>query len=117
MSMSIQPKEYKDLKEYWDYQWKIQYNKEQVYAMATKFEGRTFNDLGPVAIDEVKTMLWDRIRPDEYEEPPEEWVPKDEKYRLWSEDQLDTTKLSPNARKVVLRASHRVSEVPNILND
>ena len=63
-------------------------------------------------------MLWDRIDDQhEYEEPPEEWVPKDEKYRLWSEDRLDTTKLSPKARKVVLRASHRVREVPNILND
>ena len=99
--MSIQPKEYNDLKEYWDYQRKIQYNKEQVYAMATKFEGRTFNDLGPVAIDEVKTMLWDRIRPDEYEEPPEKWVPKDEKYRLWNEGTPKKFKVSFKKMKTV----------------
>ena len=29
--MSIQQKEYNDLKEYWDYQRKIQYNKEQIF--------------------------------------------------------------------------------------
>tara|TARA_B110000037_G_C16986323_1_gene451188 strand:+ start:623 stop:973 length:351 start_codon:yes stop_codon:yes gene_type:complete len=115
--MAIQQQEYNDLKEYWDYQRKIQYNKEQIFSIADKFEGRTYNDLGPIHIDEVKKMLWDKLTPAEYEEPPEEWVPKDEKYRLWSEDRLDTTKLSPKARKVVLRASHRVREVPNILND
>ena len=59
--MSIQQKEYNDLKEYWDYQRKIQYNKEQIFAMANRFEGRTYNDLGPVHIDEVKKMLWDKL--------------------------------------------------------
>tara|TARA_B100000035_G_C20585262_1_gene372886 strand:+ start:107 stop:472 length:366 start_codon:yes stop_codon:yes gene_type:complete len=116
--MAIQPKEYNDLKEYWDYQRKIAYNKEQIYAMAERFEGRTYNDFGPVHIDEVKKMLWDKIKPEEYEEPPEDWVPQDPKLRMWHEDQLDTTKISPKARKVVLRANPiRQKEMPNILND
>ena len=115
--MAIQPKEYNDLKEYWDYQRKVQYNKEQIFDIADRFKGRIYNDLGPVHIDEVKKMLWDKLTVEEYEDPPEEWVPKDEKYRLWSEDRLDTTKLSPKARKIVLRANHKVKEVPNILND
>ena len=116
--MAIQPKEYNALKEYWDYQRKVQYNKEQIFAMAKRFEGRTYNDFGPVHIDEVKTMLWNKIQPQEYEDPPEDWVPEDPKYRLWHEDQLDSTKLSPKARKVVLRANTgKVKEVPNILND
>jgi len=117
MSMSIQPKEYNDLKEYWDYQRKIQYNKEQIFAMANRFEGRTYSDLGPVHIDQVKTMLWDKIQPEEYEEPPEDWVPQDPKFRLWNEEQLDATKLSPKARKVVLRSKQRIDEVPKILDD
>ena len=117
MSMSIQQKEYNDLKEYWDYQRKIQYNKEQIFAMANRFEGRTYNDLGPVHIDQVKTMLWDKIQPEEYEEPPEDWVPQDPKFRLWNEERLDATKLSPKARKVVLRAKQRIDEVPKILDD
>ena len=116
--MAIQPKEYNDLKEYYDYQRKIAYNKEQIYAMAERFEGRTYNDFGPVHIDEVKSMLWNRIKPEEYEEPPEDWVPTDPKLRLWHEDKLDIKQLSPKARKVVLRANlGKVKEVPNILND
>ena len=65
--MAIQEKDYKDLKEYWDYQRKIQYNKECVYRMAEKFEGRAYNDFGPIHIDDVKTMLWDKIKSDEYD--------------------------------------------------
>ena len=49
--MAIQQKEYISQQEYWDYQRKIQYNKEQIFAMAKRFEGRTYNDLGPVHID------------------------------------------------------------------
>ena len=96
--MAIQQKEYISQQEYWDYQRKVQYNKEQIYAMAKRFEGRTYNDFGPVHIDEVKEMLWNKIQPHEYEEPPSDWVPEDPKYRLWSEDQLDATKLKPKAR-------------------
>ena len=51
--MAIQEKDYKDLKEYWDYQRKIQYNKECVHRMAEKFEGRAYNDFGPIHIDDV----------------------------------------------------------------
>ena len=116
--MTIQPKEYNDLKEYWDYQRKIQYNKEQIYAMAERFEGRTYNDFGPVHIDEVKAMLWDRIKPDEYEDPPEDWVPQDPKYKLWYETgELRIRDLSPTARKVVLRANAKQGTMPGILND
>tara|TARA_B100001142_G_C14051492_1_gene546088 strand:+ start:218 stop:580 length:363 start_codon:yes stop_codon:yes gene_type:complete len=115
--MAITQKDYNAQQEYWDYQRKVQYNKEQIFAMAKRFEGRTYNDFGPVHIDEVKTMLWNKIQPHEYEEPPADWVPEDPKYRLWNEDQLDATKLSPKARKVVLRAKSKVNEVPNILND
>ena len=42
--MAIQQKEYISQQEYWDYQRKIQYNKEQIFAMAKRFEGRTYND-------------------------------------------------------------------------
>ena len=115
--MAIQQKEYISQQEYWDYQRKVQYNKEQIFAMAKRFEGRTYNDFGPVHIDEVKEMLWNKIQPHEYEEPPSDWVPEDPKYRLWSEDKLDATKLKPKARKVVLRAKQKIDEVPNILDD
>ncbi len=114
--MAIAEKDYKDLKEYWDFQRKIEYNKEQVFDMAEKFEGRAYNEFGPIHIDDVKDLLWTRIKPDEYMEPPSNWIPKNEKYRLWFEkEQLS---IKPKGRKVVLRGrSNKINEVPNILND
>ena len=50
-----------------------------------KFEGRVYNDFGMVHTDDVKTILWDKIPPSEYEEPPKYWVPKDTKLKLWYE--------------------------------
>ena len=44
----ITKKSYEDLKEYWDYQRKIAYNKEMVFMMANSFEGRVYNDFGMV---------------------------------------------------------------------
>ena len=37
--MAISKQSYKELKEYWDYQRKIEYNKEMVHFMAEKFKG------------------------------------------------------------------------------
>ena len=81
----ITKKSYEDLKEYWDYQRKIAYNKEMVFMMANNFEGRVYNDFGMLHIDNVKTILWDKIPPSEYEDPPKHWVPKDPKFKLWNE--------------------------------
>ena len=81
----ITKEQYKDLKEYWDYQRKIAYNKEMVFMMADNFEGRVYNDFGMIHIDNVKTILWDKIPPSEYEDPPRGWIPKDPKFRLWNE--------------------------------
>ena len=52
--MAITKQSYKDLKEYWDYQRKVQYNKEVVYRMADRFEGRVYNDFGMVDLNEMK---------------------------------------------------------------
>ena len=51
--MAIQEKEYIHLKEYWDFQRKLEYNKEQVYKMADNFSGRMYSEFGPVNIDKV----------------------------------------------------------------
>ena len=83
--MAISETSYKDQKEYWDYQRKIQYNKEELSAIAERFEGRVYNDFGMIHIDNVKTILWDKIPPSEYEDPPKGWIPKDPKFRLWNE--------------------------------
>ena len=113
--MAITQADYNNLKEYWDYQRKVEYNKEQIFMMAEKFEGRAYNDFGPVHIDEIKELLWNKIKPDEFEEPPSDWVPKNEKDRLCNEN--EPLRISPKARKVVLRARNTIDKVPNILND
>ena len=78
----ITKKSYEDLKEYWDYQRKIAYNKEMVFMMANSFEGRVYNDFGMVNLDDMKDLLWTRVKPEDYEEPRKGWVPEDPKLRF-----------------------------------
>ena len=78
----ITKKSYEDLKEYWDYQRKIAYNKEMVFMMANSFEGRVYNDFGMVNLDDMKDILWTRVKPEDYEEPRKGWVPEDPKLRF-----------------------------------
>jgi hypothetical protein len=78
----ITKKDYEDLKEYWDYQRKIEYNKEIVRNMADQFEGRIYNDFGRVDINEMKDLLWTKVKTEDYEEPRKGWVPKDETLRF-----------------------------------
>ena len=80
--MAISKKSYEEQKEYWDYQRKIEYNKEMVHFMAEKFNVRVYNDFGMVHIDEMKDLLWTRIDPSQYDEPKSGYVPADPKYRF-----------------------------------
>lgn len=84
--MPISKKDYEELKPYYDYQRKVAYNKEAVMNMAMNFEGRIFDQFGPVSLPEFKTHLWDKIRPEEYEEPPSDWVPEDKSWRIEGEN-------------------------------
>ena len=52
--MTIQPKEYNSKKEYWDYQRKVEYNREQINMMSERFDGRVYSDFGMVSVDEIK---------------------------------------------------------------
>jgi hypothetical protein len=83
--MPISKKDYEDLKPYYDYQRKVAYNQEAVFSMSVNFEGRIYDQFGPVSLPEFRTHLWDKIRPEEYEEPPRDWVPKDETLRVEGE--------------------------------
>ena len=99
--------EYKDLKEYWDYQRKIAYNKEMVFMMADNFEGRVYNDFGMVGLDQMKDLLWQRVKPEDYEEPRKGWVPEDPKLRFDWEGPANMPKFEveeTKGRPVVLRA-------------
>ena len=46
--MPITKESYQDLKEYWDFQRKIQFNKEKIKAFAEQFENRVYNEFGQV---------------------------------------------------------------------
>ena len=83
--MAIPEKEYIELKEYWDFQRKKEYNKEKVIKMCESFGGRLYDQFGQVPLQEIKDTIWTRIPQSEYEEPPKDWVPEDPTYRLWNE--------------------------------
>ena len=83
--MAIPEKEYIELKEYWDFQRKKEYNKEKVMKMCESFGGRLYDQFGPIPLQEVKDTIWSKIPQSEYEDPPEEWIPEDPNYRLWHE--------------------------------
>jgi len=78
----ITKKDYENLKEYWDYQRKVEYNKEVVFNMADSFEGRVYNDFGAVNLNDMKDLLWTRVKPEDYENPRKGWVPLNENYRF-----------------------------------
>ena len=108
----ITKQSYKDLKEYWDYQRKIAYNKEMVFMMADNFEGRVYNDFGMVSLDDMKDLLWTRVRPEDYEEPRKGWVPEDPKLRFEWEGPAHMPKIFDlsgvrSGRPVVLRAKKK----------
>jgi rRNA processing protein Gar1 len=97
--MPINKKDYEDLKPYYDYQRKVAYNKEQVMNMAMNFEGRIYDQFGPVSLPEFKVHLWDKIRPEEYEDPPKDWVPKDESLRIEGEVYTNLSNFNMFTRK------------------
>ena len=80
--MTITKKDYLDLKPYWDFQRKKEYNKEMINFMADKFQGIVYNDFGLLHLDEMKELLWTRVDEREYENPKQGYVPKDPKYRF-----------------------------------
>ena len=83
--MEIPKTKYEELKEYWDYQRKIAYNKEVIYHMAGRFQNRVYNDFGQVSIEKLKEILWTRVQPEDYEEPRKGYVPEDPKLRIEGE--------------------------------
>ena len=95
----ITKEQYENLKEYYDYQRKVAYNKEIVFNMAEKFEGRVYNDFGMVNMKDMKELLWVRVKPEDYEEPRVGWVPQDESLRFEGEGQAKMPKTVWNGPK------------------
>lgn len=104
--MAISETLYIDLKEYWDYQRKIEYNREKLDELTQKFDNRLMSQFGPISVEQFKEDMWLKIDPIEYEDPPKNWVPKDEKYRLWNETYPPVVPqlTKPKGKPVVLQA-------------
>jgi len=80
--MAILKKDYDKMPEYWDYQRKVEYNKEKVYEICLKFEGRVFDESGMINNRDMKDLLWTKVPENEYEDPPKDWVPENDNYKF-----------------------------------
>ena len=112
--MTITKRSYEELKEYWDFQRKIEYNKEKLKSMAKEMHGKVYNQMGMLSEQELFDSIWTKLPQEAYETPDPTWVPENEHYRFeW--EKFDPTwlvkKLAPPGRKVVLRARDKFNEV------
>ena len=78
--MTIPIDEYNNLKEYYDFQRKKEFNREQLRDAMEEMEQRTGLRVF-MTFDEI----WSRIDEKDYQEIPSSWVPKDSKWRIEGE--------------------------------
>ena len=71
----IDPEEYDRLKEYYDFQRKKEYNREQLQTAIDEMEGR-------IGLTMSFVEIWSRIEEKDLQEAPNNWVPKDPKWRI-----------------------------------
>jgi len=96
----ITKEQYSNLKEYWDYQRLIEYNKELLKSSLEEIKQREFIP-NNISTDDMFEHVWVKVKESDYETPPKSWIPKDLKYRFeWEDEPKDTKK----GRPVVLRA-------------
>jgi hypothetical protein len=75
--MPISKKKYKELKEMYDFQRKVQYNKEKL----RKAVGVMLEE-PDILFDDI----WSRMKEDEMVEIPKGWVPQDDKLKIEGEE-------------------------------
>ena len=118
--MSITKQSYKDLKEYWDFQRKIEYNKERLRALTKEMEGRVYSQFGMLNETELFDSLWDKLPQDAYENPPPTFIPENEDYRFEWEGEPNKQKALPlhkKGRPVVLRAKSNTGPILHPFDD
>jgi len=74
--MSISPEEYENLKAYYDFQRKKEYNREQLRNAIAEMEERT--GITVMSFDEILSRMEEK----DLQEAPNNWVPKDPKWRI-----------------------------------
>ena len=81
----ISKKEYKELKAYWDYQRKVEYNREIMRDEINSAEESYHIEL--IDKDELFDYMWIQVDPEDYVDPPKFWIPIDEKYQIEGESE------------------------------
>ena len=115
----ITKEEYKDLKEYYDYQRKIQYNRERCEKLAEEFEGRiVMPEVGMLNEKEIFDIMWNRVKPSDYDDPPKDWVPNYDNLRFEWELDPKTEKQLPKSKgkKVIVAAKDKWDDMMEELN-
>ena len=59
--MAISKEDYFNLKEYWDYQRLLQYNRELLKQRLAKMQGSVFTQLGPMYTSDLYDKIWVEI--------------------------------------------------------
>ena len=116
----ITKEEYKDLKEYYDYQRKIQYNRERCEKLAEEFEGRiVMPEVGMLNETEIFDIMWNRVKPSDYDDPPKDWVPNYDNLRFeWELDPKTEKQLpKPKGKKVIVAAKDKWDDMMEELNE
>ena len=85
MSMAISKQSYTDLKEYWDYQRLLEYNRELLKQRLSKVNETVYAQFGHINTDTMYDKIWTDIRDEDLEPIPTGWVSEDEKYRFEGE--------------------------------
>ena len=90
----ITKKDYTEFKPYWDYQRKIQYNKEllQDRVDMIQLEFKTHEGVD-MPLEEMFEEMWNNLEPEDYEKPPKAWIPKNIKYQVEGEAQGSSPRL------------------------
>jgi hypothetical protein len=75
--MSIPKQKYKELKAYYDFQRKVQYNKEKLRSAV-----EVMLEQPDILFDDI----WSKMREEEMIDAPKDWIPKDEKLKIEGEE-------------------------------
>ncbi|MAJ43658.1 MAG: hypothetical protein CMF96_02800 [Candidatus Marinimicrobia bacterium] len=80
--MPITKIQYKNLKEYYDYQRLLEFNRELLKKRLNRVEGKVFGPLGVINADNMFDDIWATVSSDDLEKPDKNWVPKDSKLKF-----------------------------------
>jgi hypothetical protein len=111
--------EYDNLKEYWDYQRKIQYNRERVQQIAEQYDGRiAMPEFGMLGEKEIFDIMWNKVKSSDYDDPPKDWIPNDDSLRFeWEPDPKLPKQLPSGGKKVVVKAKDKWDDFMDELNE